>query len=65
MPRFLLFALTQILLILTVPWFHDLAPEQLFGLPSWVVLSFFVTLIYALTIALLLQYYWPSQEEGA
>lgn len=55
---------THIILILTTPWFSGVGADILFGLPSWVVVSFFITLLYGFVIGLQLQFYWHTPEEG-
>jgi hypothetical protein len=63
MKRILLIILANTILILTVPWFPEIGPNNWFGLPNWVVLSFTTTLIYGLLIGGLLQYEWNTKNE--
>jgi ABC-type sulfate transport system permease subunit len=55
---------SYIIFLLTSPWFSGIGSEILFGFPGWVVVSFFVTLVYAVVVGLLLQFNWHTPDDG-
>jgi hypothetical protein len=60
MTRTRVFLSTILILIASVPWFFSEGSEDHYlGLPVWALYSLVVTFVYAVTVALILQRYWP------
>jgi hypothetical protein len=59
-----LFALSLLLLAGTAPWpfVGGAAPTPVLGLPAWALYSLLATAVYALSLALMLQYGWSTSE---
>ena len=54
-----LYTLSLLLLLLTTPWlFSGVSATTVMGFPPWALYSLLATLVYAVTVALLMQRYW-------
>ncbi len=54
-----LYSLSLLLLVLTTPWlFSGVSETTILGFPPWALYSLLATLVYAVTVALLMQLYW-------
>jgi hypothetical protein len=60
-----IYIIVILFLFLSVPWFFfDINPGKYFGLPDWGFYSFVLSILFAITVAILISKYWDKLSGG-